>query len=196
MEEDGERINGVPEYNAELFDPTTVARMLGSFQMLLEGCLADPELPVETIPILTSSERNQILVEWNDTQVDYDHDPCLPELFEIQAAASPDAVAVDHEGKTLSYQELNERANQLAHYLQARGVGPEAMVGVYMERSLEMIVGLLGILKAGGAYVPLDLDNPQSRIEFMLEDTRVGHGGSPMGREPGPGCRGRTGVVL
>ncbi len=173
MEEDGERINGIPEYNANIFDPTTVTRMVGNFQTLLEGCLANPELPVETVPILTSSGKNQILVEWNDTDVEYDHDLCIHELFEMQAAASPDAVAVDYEGKTLGYRQLNERANQLAHYLQTRGVGPEVMVGVYMERSLEMIVGLLGILKAGGAYVPLDLDYPQSRITFMLEDAGV-----------------------
>ena len=123
--------------------------------------------------MLTEFEQQQLLVEWNDTQVDYPHDKCIHQLFEEQVERTPDAVAVVFENQQLTYQELNCRANQLAHYLQSLGVGADVLVGICVERSLEMVVGLLGILKAGGAYVPLDPDYPTERLSFMLEDAQV-----------------------
>src|SRR5262249_20383853 len=122
---------------------------------------------------LTEVERQPRLVEWNNTVADYSQDPCIHQLFEAQVEWTPVATAVVYEGLELTYEELNWRANQLAHYLRKRGVGPEVLVGIYVECSLEMMVGLLGILKAGGAYVPLDLVYPQERLAFMLEDTQV-----------------------
>jgi amino acid adenylation domain-containing protein len=146
--------------------------MLGHYRTLLEGVVADPGRRISELPMLSAGERRRLL-EWNRTETDYPRDETVVGLFGAQALASPDAVAVDYGGETLSYAELNARANRLAHYLRSRGVGPEVMVGVYLERGLEMLVGLLGILKAGGAYVPLDLDYPPSRIRFMLEDAEV-----------------------
>ncbi len=122
---------------------------------------------------LTEAEYHQLLFEWNDTQADYPKNTCIHQLFEAQVEQAPDAVAVVFEGQKLTYQELNSRANQLAHYLQQLGVGPEVLVGICVERSLEMIVGLLGIVKAGGAYVPLDPKYPYMRLAFMLEDAQV-----------------------
>src|SRR3712207_466744 len=118
-------------------------------------------------------ERHQLLFEWNETHTEYPTDACIHELFEEQARRTPDAVAVVFEEEQLSYRELNRRSNQLAHYLRKLGVGPEVLVGVCMERSLEMVVGLLGILKAGGAYVPLDPAYPKERLAFMLEDSQA-----------------------
>src|SRR3712207_2358451 len=161
------------EYNTDLFDAATITRMLGHFQTLLEGIVADPDQHISTLPLLTEAERHQLLVEWNDTQTKYPEDVCIHQLFEAQVERTPDAVAVVFEDERLSYQQLNEKANQLAHHLQALGVGPEVLVGVCMERSLEMVVGLLGILKAGGAYVPLDPSYPKERLAFMLEDSQA-----------------------
>ena len=172
MWEEAEGLNVLSEYNTDLFDAATITRMLTAFQNLLEGIVVDPEQRLSTLPLLTSTERRQLLVEWNESQADYPNQP-IHELFEAQAARTPDAVALVFEDKQLTYRELNRRANQLAHYLRKRGVGPEALVGVCMERSLEMVVGLLGILKAGGAYVPLDPGYPPERLAFMLEDSQV-----------------------
>ena len=147
--------------------------MLGHFQTLLEGIVAHPEHRLTDLPLLTEAERHQILVEWNDTTADYPQDTCLHELFEAWAEQTPDAVAVVCNAQQLTYSALNRRANQLAHYLRALGVGPEVCVGLCMERSLELVVGLLGILKAGGAYVPLDPTYPKERLAFMLSDTQV-----------------------
>ena len=138
---------------------------------MLEGIVTNPEVSVAELPILTSTEKHQLLVEWNDTQADYPRDKCIHQLFEEQAAKTPDAIAVVFGEEQLTYQELNNRANQLAHYLQKLGVRPEVLVGICVERSLEMVVGLLGILKAGGAYVPIDPAYPQERIAYMLEDS-------------------------
>ncbi|HEU4594169.1 MAG TPA: amino acid adenylation domain-containing protein, partial [Pyrinomonadaceae bacterium] len=161
------------EYNADLFAPETVSRMLGHFEVLLEGIIADPSRRISELPLLSEAERRQLLVEWNRTSTDYPKDECIHQLFEAQAARTPGAVAVVHEGGRLTYAELNARANQLARRLRALGVGPEVSVGICMERSAEMIVGLLGILKAGGAYVPLDPSYPQERLAFMAEDAGV-----------------------
>ena len=160
-------------YSMDLFDAATVTRMVGHFQTLLEGIAADPDQRLSALPILTEAERQQLLMEWNDTQADYPRGQCIHELFEAQVEHTPDAVAVVFEGKQLSYRELNRRANLLAHHLQKLGVGPEGRVGIMVERSLEMVVGLLGILKAGGAYVPLDPAYPHERLSFMLEDAQA-----------------------
>jgi amino acid adenylation domain-containing protein/thioester reductase-like protein len=166
-------ITGIFEYNIDLFDAVTIGRMTEHFQTLLEGIASDPEQTISEIPILTEVERQQILVEWNNTHIDYPKDTCLHELFEIQVKRAPDAIAVVFEDTQLTYRELNCRANQLAHYLQKLGVGPETLVGICIERSLEMIVGILGILKSGGAYVPLDPAYPKERLAFMLSDAQV-----------------------
>ncbi len=161
-------------YATDLFAPETVERMVGHFQTLLEGIVTNPIGQISQLPLLTEPERQQLLLEWNDTTVDYPIDKCIHQLFEEQAQRTPDAVAVVYENQQLTYDELNCRANQLAHYLRSLGVGPEVLVGICVQRSLEMVVGLLGILKAGGAYVPLDPEYPTSRLSFMLEDATVG----------------------
>src|SRR5947209_6370105 len=164
---------GEVEYNSDLFEATTITRMLGHFQTMLEGIVANPAQRLSDLPLLTEAERQQLLVEWNATQTAYPKDVCIHELFEAQVQQRPEALAVVWEGKQLSYKQLNQRANQLAQYLHRHGVGPEVRVGICMERSLEMVVGLLGILKAGGAYVPLDPAYPQERLAFMLADAQV-----------------------
>jgi amino acid adenylation domain-containing protein len=168
-----EGLSGWFEYNIDLFDAATIARMAGHFQTLLEGIVADPGQRAATLPLLTADERRQMLTEWNNTAADYPRDKYIHEVFEAQVAQTPNAVAFVYEGAQLTYQELNRRANQVAHHLRGLGVGPEVLVGLCMERSLEMVVGLLGVLKAGGAYVPLDPNYPQERLAFMLEDARV-----------------------
>lgn len=161
------------KHYTDLFDEATIARMAGHWQTLLEGIVTDPERRLSELPILTRQERHQLLVEWNATDADYPKDQCIHQLFEAQVERTPEAVAVIYEGQTLTYRELNVRANQLAHYLQRLGVGPEVLVGICVERSLEMMIGILGILKAGGAYVPIDPTYPSQRIAFMLEDSQV-----------------------
>jgi non-ribosomal peptide synthetase component F len=161
------------EYNADLFEAATIERMAGHFQVLLSGIAVNPEQPVYQLPLLTEPEKHQLLVEWNDTATDYPQDKCIHQLFEEQVELTPDAVAVVFESEQLTYSQLNSRANQLAHYLRDLGVGPEVLVGICVERSLEMVVGLLGILKAGGAYVPLDPNYPQERLTYMLSDSEI-----------------------
>jgi amino acid adenylation domain-containing protein len=171
LTEEGEGLRGSIEYSTDLFDGTTIERMVGHLQTLLEGIVANADQRISELPILTEGERHQLLVEWNETKVDYPRDACIHELFEAQVERTPDRIAVVFEDKELTYRELNERANKLAHYLRKKGVGPEVLVGICMERSIEMVVGLLGILKAGGAYVPLDPAYPQERLSFMIRDT-------------------------
>jgi aspartate racemase len=173
MEDTEQGLMGSLEYNTDLFHAATISRMLEHFQTLLEGIVANPEQRLLDLPLLTQPERQQLLVEWNDTQVDYPKHLCIHQLFEAQAEQTPDAVAVVFEDQQLTYGELNRRANQLAHHLRSLNVGPDSLVGICVERSLEMIVGLLGILKAGGAYVPLDPSYPQERLAFMLKDAQV-----------------------
>ena len=160
-------------YNADLFEPGTITRMLGSFQILLEALIADPDRRLSRLPILTESERHKILVEWNGTPSDWPWDLCVHQVFEAQAACAPDAVALVFGTDQLSYAELNRRANQLAHRLRTLGVGPEVLVAMCLDRSIEAVVGLLGILKAGGVYLPLDPANPKARLAFMLNDARA-----------------------
>lgn len=158
------------EYNADLFDPATIERLVGHFQTLLAGIVADPDQPIANLPLLTPDERRQLLIDWNATATVYPKDKSLQQLFEEQVARTPDAEALVFEAQRLTYQELNARANQLAHHLQALGIGPEAPVGICLERSVDLVIGLLGILKAGGAYVPLDPAYPPERVAFMLAD--------------------------
>ncbi|MFN6567974.1 non-ribosomal peptide synthase/polyketide synthase [Dendronalium sp. ChiSLP03b] len=173
MENTAAGLVGWWEYNTDLFDSSTIERMTGHFVTLLEGIVANPSERISQLPLLAATEKQQLLVDWNDTAVDYPFDKCIHQLFEEQVQHTPDAVAVVFENKQLTYHELNYRANQLANYLQTLGVKPDVLVGICVERSLEMVVGLLGILKAGGAYVPLDPEYPIERLSFMLEDAAV-----------------------
>lgn len=169
-------LTGALEYSTDLFNRATITRMVDHFQTLLSSIVSNPEQSISTLPILREAERHQLLVEWNNTgveQVEPNQSLCIHQLFEAQVERTPQALAVTLEDQQLTYQELNQRANQLAHYLQTLGVGPDVRIGICVERSLEMIVGLLGILKAGGAYIPLDPNYPSERLAFMLEDGQV-----------------------
>ncbi|MBD0386348.1 MAG: amino acid adenylation domain-containing protein [Nostoc sp. C3-bin3] len=155
------------------FDDDVITRMLGHLGNLLTGMVANPEQRLSDLPLLTEAEKQTLLVEWNNTEINYPQDQCIHQLFEAQVEKTPDAIAVVFQEQSLTYRELNQRANQLAHYLQKLGVRPEVLVGICVERSFEMIVGLLGILKAGGAYLPLDPVYPQERLAYMLADAQV-----------------------
>ena len=170
---EGQGTSHYVDYNAALYDRETIARMLGQFQNILGGALRDPDQRISDLPLLTDSERRQVLVDWNNTATKYPKDSSIQALFEAQVGATPDAVALVYEDTQLTYCALNNRANQLAHKLIEMGVGPEVGVGICVERSIEMIIGLLAILKAGGAYVPLDHQYPKERLEYMLQDARV-----------------------
>ena len=161
------------EYSTDLFDRETIGRMVRHYQILLESVIADPNQRISTLPILTDAERHQLLVEWNNTTAEYPQNICIHELFEDQAQRTPDSIAVKIADTEITYRQLNGRADQLAHYLRRLGVGPDSLVGICLERSLEMMVGLLGILKAGSAYVPLDPAYPKERLRFMVEDAQV-----------------------
>jgi len=161
------------EYNTDLFEEATINRLIGHWQTLLEGIVAHPEQHLSELPLLTGAERQQMLVEWNATGVEYPDKLCVHQLFEAQVERTPEAVALIFEGREMTYRELNTQANKLAHHLRRLGVGAEVLVGLCVERSWEMVVGLLGILKAGGAYVPLDPAYPRDRLIFMLQDAQV-----------------------
>ena len=168
-----EGVYGNFEYNTDLFDAATITRMVGHFQTLLQGIVAHPEQRLADLPLLIPAERQQLLIEWNNTQSDYPQDKCIHQLFETQVERSPKAIAVVFEDKQITYRQLNALANRVAHYLRSLGVGADSLVGLCLERSGEMVVGILGILKAGGAYVPLDPRLPQERLTFMLQDAQV-----------------------
>lgn len=168
-----EGLRGSFEYNTDLFEAATIRRMAGHLQVLLEGILAGPDRRLSELPLLTAAERHQLLIEWNDTEMDYPRDKTVHQLFEEQVERTPDAVAVMYEQQQVTYRELNQRANRVGHHLRRLGVEPEARVGIMVNRSLEMVVGLLGILKAGGAYVPLDPAYPKERLSFILGDAEV-----------------------
>jgi amino acid adenylation domain-containing protein/thioester reductase-like protein len=159
-------------YNTDLFDVTTVERMLEHLEALLAHVTRNPETPISSIPLLPDSERHRLLVTWNDTGHDHSRDICLHQAIESQARITPNAPAVADNDRQLTYEELDSRANMLANFLQELGVGPDVLVGIGMGRSTDMVVGLLGILKAGGAYVPLDPDFPEKRLAMMIEDAR------------------------
>ena len=171
-ERDG-TLRAVLNYNTDLFDSSTIERMLGHFQILLEGIVANPEQPISGLPLLTDPEKHQLLVEWNDTKTDYPKDKCIHQLFEEQVEKSPDAIAVVFEDQQLTYRELNARANQLAHYLTTERAQSGTAVGVYLERSIELAIALLAVLKAGGVYAPVDPSYPIERATFILQDVQA-----------------------
>ncbi|HEY9767126.1 MAG TPA: amino acid adenylation domain-containing protein [Coleofasciculaceae cyanobacterium] len=173
IEDTQEELIGFLEYSSDLFHGDTIKRMIANFQTLLAGITTNPTINISQLPILTASERNKLLVEWNDTKRDYQLDVCLHQLFETQVAKTPDAVAVVFDDQNLTYSELNHKADRLANYLQQLGVGKDVLVGICLDRSLEMVIGLLGILKAGGAYLPIDPSYPWQRIDFILKDAEL-----------------------
>ncbi len=173
MRETPQGMIGTMEYNTDLFEADTINRMVSHLQQLLSGIVGNPQHRLWELPLLTEAEQHQLLVEWNDTQADCPQEVCIHELFEVQVERTPDTVAVVFEDQQLTYRELNARANQLAHHLRSLGVKPEGFVGICVERSLSMVIGLLAILKAGGAYVPLDPVNPKERLAFILSDAAV-----------------------
>jgi amino acid adenylation domain-containing protein len=162
----------VLSYSPDLFEAATIHRMLDHYDTILEGIAENPDERVSRLPVLTNAERHKILVEWNDTHADYPRS-CVHKLFEEQVRRTPDAIALVYEDRELTYAQLNASANRLAHALSGLGVGPNVMVGICLERSVEMVVGLLAILKAGGAYAPLDPVYPKQRLAFMLADLQA-----------------------
>ena len=172
LAEPGERMRLRMMYDSSRFSSPTVTRILDHVRTVLMAMAVNPEQNLNGLQFLAEVERRQLLVEWNQTEAPYPQEKCLPELIEDQVAITPQALAIVNEQRRLSYQELNERANQLAHYLRTLGIGPEVRVGICLDRSPEMIVGILGILKAGGAYVPLDPTYPPERLSHMLQDSQ------------------------
>ena len=170
MEETERGLGGSLGYNTDLYDDATIERMVNHFQCLIESIVTNPNEPVAELSLLTTSERQQLLTEFNDTVRTYSSALCVPQLFELCAERNPNALAIVCGDDRITYGELNERANQLAHHLRSLGVKPEDRVCILMERSVEMVLALLGVLKAGAAYVPLDPTYPKERLRFMLED--------------------------
>ncbi|RKH00097.1 non-ribosomal peptide synthetase [Corallococcus sp. CA053C] len=170
---DGEELEGFLEYSTDLFEEETVARLMGNFRRLLEAIIAKPEQSIATLPLLSEEERQTLLVTWNATATARPVDQTIHELFEAQAARTPDAVALIQGPRRISYAELNRRANQVAHHLLRHGVGPDARVGLFIRRSPEVVITMLGVLKAGGAYVPLDPGYPVERLRFVASDARL-----------------------
>jgi amino acid adenylation domain-containing protein/non-ribosomal peptide synthase protein (TIGR01720 family) len=170
-------LKGGLEYSKDLFEQATIQRMSEHYLRLLDRIIADPKMKIPSLELLSLEEKHQITIEWNNTSKPIPEDLCVHHLFEMRAQAMPDKVAVRmpvFEGrspKQLTYRELNDAANQLAHHLDSLGVGPETLVGLSIDRSLEMLIGMLGILKAGGAYVPLDPTYPKERLQYMIEDS-------------------------
>jgi len=173
MAEQDEDLTASLTYSTEMFDSTTIARMLRHFEILLSALVADPLRRLSELSLLTEAERSELLVQWNDSKAEYPKDVCVHQLFEVWSERSPQATALVFDDQQLSYGELNRRANQLASYLRSLGVGPEVLVGVCVEPSVEMVVGLLGILKAGAAYVPLDPTYPLERLALIIEDIQA-----------------------
>jgi len=160
-------------YDSKRFEQDQIQRMLGHLQTILEAMAAQPNRRVADYTLLTQAEYQQIVKQWNETDWEFPRNRCVHQLFDERALATPDNIALDYEGQQLTYRELNERANQLGHYLQRLGVGPDVLVGLCVEPSVEMIVGMLGIMKAGGAYVPLDPEYPLARLALMIEDSQM-----------------------
>ncbi|MFP2964321.1 condensation domain-containing protein, partial [Myxococcus sp. 1LA] len=173
MEEVQDGVVAMANYNSDLFEAGTMARLLGHLKVLLEAAVAEPETRLGDLPLMGREEAQRLVKEWSGTATAYPRDASLAELFEQQVSRTPESVAVEYEGQRLSYAELNRRANQLAHYLRGMGVGPEVRVGLCAERSLELIVSVLGILKAGGVYVPLDASYPLERLSWMKQEAGV-----------------------
>lgn len=173
MEEADGNLSGWLEYNTDLFDKPMIESLIGHYNTLMRGIIADADERISRLPILTDTERKRLLVEFNDTASEYSLSNCVHQLFEAQAERAPNATAVIYEDQKLTYGELNQKADQIARRLKAMGVGPESLVGVSMERSVEMVLAIFGILKAGGAYVPLDPTYPKDRLAFMAADAGV-----------------------
>ena len=173
MEETSEGLQGYWQYNTDLFDTSTIKRMNDHLQVLMTEMVANPDKPIMTLPILTAKERKQIMVDWNQTDVWSPREQCIHNLFEVQVEKSPDSIAVVYENKTISYRELNSSANHVAHRLLALGVTSNTLVGICMDRSIEMIVSILGVLKAGAAYVPIDPSYPRERLAFIMKDANI-----------------------
>lgn len=167
----GDGVAGSLDYNSDLFDESTITRLLGHFKTLTSQCLSNPDCQISDLPMLPDAERDQLLVQWNDTRTEYSSTECVHSLIENRAALMPDAVALMFEEEQLTYRELNIRANKVAHRLRRLGIGPDRPVGICLARSAELVVGMLGILKAGGAYVPLDPWLPRDRLSLMIEDS-------------------------
>ncbi|MBN3925717.1 SDR family NAD(P)-dependent oxidoreductase [Nostoc sp. NMS4] len=167
-----EGIRGFLIYSTDLFEQATITRMAGHFQTLLSGIVANPHQKLSQLPLFSAAQRHQMLVEWNKTPADDPQHLCIHQLIEAQSLKTPDAVAVVFEDKQLTYSQLNSKANKIGHYLQTLGVSPEKIVGIYVERSLEMVIGILGILKAGAAYLPLDSNDTPERLQMMLAETQ------------------------
>ena len=172
IDDRGEEISGPITYNPDLFHESTISRMVGHWQTLLKAVCAGINQPVACLPILSDEERTQILFHWNATGADYPTNVCLHELIEAQVERTPDSEAVIYEGQRLTYRQLNAHANQLAHRLRELGAGPESLIGICMERSIEMVIALLATLKAGAAYLPLDPEFPKDRLNIILDDSR------------------------
>src|SRR5690606_24658614 len=169
--EGGDRATSTIRYNTDLFERETIERMAGHFRTLLEAAIQAPTTTISRLPVLTPKERQRVLVDWNQTERSYPADATLPSLVEAQAQRTPDAVAIVCGEETLTYGELDRRANRLAHRLRSHGVGRNALVAIYTERSIDHVVATLAVLKAGGAWVPIDPDYPPDRVRFMLEDS-------------------------
>jgi len=173
LSEDSEELLSTLQYNTDLFEPATIESMADHYCRLLESAISQPDQRISDLKMLTQADERQLLIEWNATQLERSPTDCIHELFEKQVAKTPEAIAVISETGSLTYLEVNKRANQLAHYLRSLGVGPEELVGVCLERSMDLIIALLGIMKAGGAYVPIDPAYPRARLAFMLEDAQI-----------------------
>lgn len=171
VDDRGDSITGPITYNPDLFDSATIDRLVEHWRTLLEAAARNANMSIADLPMLTQQETNKVLVEWNDTAKEFPENACVHQLIEAQAERAPDVIAVICEEDRLTYRELDCRSNQLANYLRGLGVGPDVPVGICLERSTQMMVGLLGIMKAGGAYVPLDPEYPRERLAFMIEDS-------------------------
>ena len=181
MFESGDLISGHFEYSTDLFNQETIERISRNFERLLSAIVENSSTKVKDLRLLTDERRKQILIDWNDTKAPYPKDKTIYQLFEEQVKKTPDNIAVVFEDEKLSYKELNKKSNQLAHLIRAKykkqnkkDLKPDSLIGLCVERSLDMIIGILGILKAGAAYVPLDPDYPQDRLEYMIEDSHEG----------------------
>jgi amino acid adenylation domain-containing protein len=170
LEDSGPEIAGFLQYNTDLFETATAERLVAQLEMLLESAVSDPDQRISDLPLMSAAERHRVLVEWNAAGAPYPPDFCLHELFQRQVERSPDAVAASCDEEEITYARLNERANGIAHHLRALGVGPEVIVAVLLERSIEMLAGILAVLKAGGAYLPLDPTHPTERLQYMIAD--------------------------
>ncbi len=172
MEEQAEGLTAIAQYSTDLFDASTISRMLLHLESILEGVLDNPYQPISELPLMTAAERERVISEWGVNRAEYERDLSIDQIFEARVTETPEAVAIVCDSGQLTYGELNGRANQLAHYLRSLGVGPESLVGLCLERSPELIVATLAVLKAGGAYLPLDPSYPRERLKAMLAEAQ------------------------